>query len=87
MVQVPLLMFDRETDRQGARYGTEGGAWLRWSALKSLESSASTVTWEDHTTGERAEAYVERVTLNRTSPPSKGFTGAGGIAQVLLRLV
>ena len=87
LVQVPVLMFDIETDRNGAKYGGEGTAWSRYSTLKQLEQAASTVVWIDHTTGERAEVYIERVTLNRTAPPSRKFSGAGGIAQVLLRLV
>ena len=87
LVQVPVMMFDFETDRNGGRYGRLGGAWERFSHLKQLEEAAATVTWLDHTTGERAEAYVERVVLVRLTPPSRGFSGAGGICQILLRLV
>lgn len=87
LINVPLLMFDWETDRNGMKYGAEGSAWRRWSHLKQLEEAAATVVWLDHTTGERAEAYIERASLNRTTPPSKGFSGSGGIAQILLRLV
>lgn len=87
LISVPVLMFDWETDRQGLKYGKQGGAWERYSYLKQLEQAAATVTYIDNTTGERAEAYIERVSLNRVTPPSRGFSGAGGVCQVLLRLV
>ena len=87
LVQATLLCMDFETDRTGVRYGAIGGAWSRFSLLKDLERSSGTVTWLDYTTGERAEAYVERVVLTRTMPPSRQHKNGGGLAQVLLRLV
>lgn len=87
LLSVPVLLFDYETDRKGARYGNTGGAYERFVTMKSLENSQSTVTWMDNTTGERAEAFVEQVAWFRTTPPSKGYSGAGGIMTVLLRLV
>lgn len=87
LVQTTLLCMDFETDRTGVRYGSVGGAWARFSLVKDLEESAGTVQWLDYTTGERAEAYVERVVLVRTTPPSRGSKNGGGLLQVLLRLV
>lgn len=87
LVQVPVLLFDYETDRKGARWGAPGGAWSRFSAIKAIEQDRSTVTWMDYTTGERAEAFVEQVSLSRTAPPSKAFSGSGGVMTILLRLV
>lgn len=87
LVSVPVMCFDVEKDRQGAQYGYAGSAWARYSVLKQLERAASTVQWLDHTTGERAEAYIERVSMRRKTPPSRGFDGAGGIVTILLRLV
>jgi len=87
LVQVPVLCMDRETDRQGVPYGTSGGAWLRFQVLKQLEATAATVQWLDYTTGEAAEAYIEQVSMDRTTPPSRNSPNAGGVVTVLLRLV
>ena len=87
LVQAVLMMFDFETDRKGLRHGQFGGAYLRLKALEDLESSAGTVLWRDFTTGEVAEAYIERVSLQRTTPPTRANTNAGGVAQVVLRLI
>lgn len=87
LLQVSVMCFDKETDRQGARYGQEGGAWARYQLVKQLENTASTVMWRDYTTGESAEAYIEQVALNRTTPPKHGITGPGGILTLTLRLV
>lgn len=87
LLSVPVLLFDWETDRKGARYGGDGSAWSRFTALKGLERDQATVEWQDFTTGERSEAYVEQVSLFRTAPPSKAHSGAGGVMTVLLRLL
>jgi hypothetical protein len=87
LIQVPLMCFDWETDRQGQKYGSTGGGWARYELLKALESSSATVSWRDYTTGESAEAYMEQVSFTRTTPPSRQTTGAGGVMQVTLRLV
>jgi hypothetical protein len=87
LVQVPVMCFDRESDRQGNLYGTNGGAWLRFAALKQLELTQATVQWQDYTTGEAAEAYIEQVSWDRVTPPTRNSKNAGGIVTVLLRLV
>lgn len=87
LIQVPLMCFDRETDRQGVMYGQPGSAWQRFSALKQLENAAGTVQWVDYTTGEAAEAFIEQINLTRLTPPTRGQTGSGGVIQVMLRLV
>jgi hypothetical protein len=87
LVEVPLLCFDRETDRQGVRFGSVGGAWLRFQALKVLEASSATVQWRDYTSGESAEAFIEQVAFDRVTPPSRQNPNDGGIVSVTLRLV
>lgn len=87
LLQVTLMLFDFETDRKGLRHGQVGGAFLRLKALEDLESSAGTVLWRDFTTGETAEAYIERVSLQRTTPPTRANGNAGGVGQVVLRLI
>jgi hypothetical protein len=89
LIEVPVMLFDWEIDRTGARYGALGNAHARFRALKSLEQQGQTITWRDFTTGEAAEGYVEGVFLNRMTPPTSGFqgSGAGGVCRVLIRLV
>ena len=89
LIEVPVLMFNFETDRMGGKYGSFGNAYRRFKALKSLEESGSTVQFIDYTTGEQLEVYVEEVAYNRTSPPSKAknTTGSGGVVRILLRTV
>lgn len=88
LIRLPVMMFDFETDRQGASYGAFGKAFERFSALKELEASGATVTFTDFTTGESKEVYVEEVTLQRMTAPSGGARkAAGGICTVLLRTV
>lgn len=87
LVSVPVSVFDWEKDRNGKVAGFEGYAWERLSALEALESDAAVVAYEDLTTGETSDAYVERVTFTRLTPPFRGDSNAGGVAQVLLRLI
>lgn len=87
LVQVPLMCFDYETDSVGGKYGDRGLSWVRYSILKSLEARASLVVWRDYTTGERATAFIEQVTLARTTPPTKQSPNGGGIVTVTMRLV
>lgn len=87
LLQVPVLIFDFITDRKGLRVGKRGFAWDTLQKLQDLEETTAVVQWRDFTTGEAATAYVERVSFQRTSPPTNRAQGVGGIAQVLLRLV
>jgi hypothetical protein len=88
LIQVPLLMFDWEVDKQGARYGSFGNAYAKFTALKQMEDAGATVAFIDYTTGEVKEVYVEEVTYTRLNQPSLGKReGSGGICQVLLRTV
>jgi len=89
LLEIPVLMFDWETDRQGGKYGSYGNAYRRFKALKRLENSGATVSFIDFTTGEKLEAYVEEVAYNRTASPSIGTKrhGSGGVVRILLRSV
>lgn len=87
LIQVPLMLFNFEIDKKGVRHGQDGGAYARLLALETLEDSASTVVYQDFTTGEYAQAYIEKVSFVRTTPPTRSSNNAGGVAQVLLRLV
>lgn len=88
LISVPMMCFDFETDKHGNQYGSVGGSWARYQALKQLENTQATFIWKDFTTGEQAEAYIEKVSMMRVTPPSMGDRGnnIGGIATVLIRL-
>jgi len=89
LLEIPVLMFDWETDRQGGKYGAYGNAYRKFKALKGLEEAGATVVFRDFTTGEQLEVYVEEVSYNRTAAPSIGTKrhGSGGVARILLRTV
>lgn len=90
LIQVPVKLFDEQTDRQGQRFGKAGYAWGVLQQLEELEESSAVVQWRDYTTGEAATAYVEKVSMYRLTPPSKSLLSgknAGGVCVVLLRLV
>ena len=87
LIQVPVMLFDHEVDRQGAAYGTVGNSFVRYAQLKAMEATASTVVWRDYTTGEVAEVYIEQVSYSRVTPPTRSRSGNGGIAMVTMRLV
>ena len=89
LIEIPVLMFDFETDRQGGKYGSEGNAYRKFKALKDLEQTGATVSFTDFTTGEKLEVYVEEVSYNRTASPSIGTKrhGSGGVVRILLRSV
>lgn len=87
LVQVPLMLFDYEVDRQGVKYGKPGSSRSRYQILKLMEGASNTVQWRDFTTGETSEAFIEQVSYSRTSPPTRQSSGSGGIVTVTMRLV
>jgi len=87
LIQVPVMLFDNETDRQGARYGKRNNAYARYRAVKSMEQRGATVIFRDFTTGEATEVYIERVEYIRTTPPTRQKGANGGVMRVLLRAV
>ena len=87
MVAVPVMCWDFELDRQGVRYGRKGGAFQRFQLLKGLEAATALIQFRDFTTGESQQAYIERVTYDRTTPPTRNVSGNGGIITILLRVI
>lgn len=87
LIQVPVLLYDFELDRRGARFGNIGNAYGRYELLKQLERSSSTTLFRDFTTGEVVEVYIEQIRLRRTTPPTRNTSSQGGIATVTMRVV
>jgi hypothetical protein len=68
--------------------GFEGYALARLQALEQLEAQGQTLIIQDFTAGgEPTEAVVEQVTFTRTAPPQAGFSGYGGVIQIVARTV
>jgi hypothetical protein len=88
VLQIPIFLFDKETDRNRQIVGFDGYALARLQALEQLEAQGETVIIQDFTAGgEPTEAVVEQVTFTRTTPPQAGFSGYGGIVTVVARTV
>ncbi len=52
-----------------------------------IEQNGDVITWQDLQTGESRQVVVEQVTFTRQTPPDRGFSGYGGIIDILIRTV
>lgn len=88
VLQIPLFLYDKETDKLGNIVGYEGYARARLQELETLEAQGDTVIIQDFTNGgEPIEAVIEQVTFTRTTPSARNYSGFGGIVQVIARTV
>jgi len=88
VLQIPIFLFDKETDRNRQIVGFDGYALARLQALEQMEAQGETVIIQDFTAGgEPTESIIEQVTFTRTTPPQAGFSGYGGIVTVVARTV
>ena len=88
VLQIPLFMYDRETDKTGNIIGYEGYARERLFALESVESIGATIVIQDFTAGgEPIECVIEQITFTRATPSARNYSGFGGICQVVARTV
>jgi hypothetical protein len=88
VIQIPLFLYDRETDKTGSIIGYEGYARERLFALETIESTGKTIVIQDFTAnGEPIECIIEQITFTRATPSARNYTGFGGILQVIARTV
>lgn len=87
LIRVPLMVFDTVTDKVGQMIGYDGFAWDCIQLLEALEQEYALVPFQDFTTGETVNVYIERVTWRRTTPPKHNDGNAGGVATVLMRVI
>jgi hypothetical protein len=88
VLQIPVFMFDRETDKTGNIIGYEGYARERLFALESVESIGATLVVQDFTAGgEPIECVIEQITFTRATPSARNYSGFGGICQIIARTV
>jgi hypothetical protein len=67
--------------------GYEGRAKDRIAQLENIEQGGDVVTWQDLQTGESRQVVIEQITFTRQTPPDRGFSGYGGIIDILIRTV
>lgn len=87
LFQFPLSVFDEESDRYGNRYGGEGQAFARVSALEQIEESSRPVVVTDNRTGESFVGQIDSVDFVASAAPDKQASGFGGVARVVIRRV
>lgn len=87
MIDLPLMCFDGEKDRNGNNVGYAGGSWERLAALEALEDAGDQFTFQDFTTGETRQAYIEKTQFLRINPPTRGYKNPGGIVTLSIRLL
>ena len=87
VIKFPVFCYDVETDKYNVMVGYEGRAKDRIAQLEDIESNGDVVTWQDLQTGESRQVVIEQITFNRLTPPDRGFSGYGGIVDILIRTV
>lgn len=87
VIQVPLFLYDRETDKNGNIIGYEGYAKERLAALETVESLGETVIIQDFNASETLEVVIEQITFTRATPSNRNYTGFGGVVQLVARTV
>jgi len=87
LIKFPVFNYDTETDKYNVMLGYEGRAIARVAQLEDIEQNGDVITWQDLQTGESRQVVVEQVTFTRQTPPDRGFSGYGGIIEILIRTV
>ena len=87
VIKFPVYCYDVETDKYNVMVGYEGRAKDRIAQLENIEQGGDVVTWQDLQTGESRQVIIEQITFTRQTPPDRGFSGYGGILDILIRTV
>ena len=87
VIKFPVFCYDVETDKYNVMLGYEGRAINRIQTLENIEQNGDVVTWQDLQTGESRQIVIEQITFTRQTPPDRGFSGYGGIIDILIRTV
>jgi len=87
VIKFPVFCYDVETDKYNVMVGYEGRAKDRIAQLENIEQNGDVVTWQDLQTGESRQVVIEQVTFTRQTSPDRGFSGYGGILDILIRTV
>lgn len=88
---LPLLCFDSESDRNGAKHGTVGSALQRLIALETVEEAGDVVQFQDLTNYGQSvrQVVIDDITFTQTDSPKSAAQGAGwgGVIQLTVRSV
>jgi hypothetical protein len=87
VIKFPVFCYDVETDKYNVMVGYSDRAKERIQTLESIEQNGDVVTWQDLQTGESRQVIIEQITFTRQTPPDRGFSGYGGIIDILIRTV
>ena len=87
LIQFSVFCYDIETDRYNVQVGYEGRAQDRLLSLEDIEENGDVLTWQDLTTGESRQVVIESISFTRATPPSKQFSGFGGVLTITIRTV
>lgn len=86
-IQIPLMAFDYQQDRNNAPVGYEGFGFDRVRDLEELERYGGLVTVLDNRTNEKVRCQIEKVDFSGKTPPSRTHVNWGGIVTVTLLVV
>jgi hypothetical protein len=89
LITLPLLCYDNEQARSGQRYGRDGYAADRLTALMLLEAGADTLVFQDFATGIDIgiTVVIEGLKFVQTTPRDSSTGNQGGILYLQLRTV
>ena len=88
VLQIPVFLYDKETDKTGNFVGFEGYAKQRLDMLEEIEAQGQTVIFQDFTSGgSPIEVAIEQVTFTRSTPSARNYTGFGGIVNIIARTI
>lgn len=86
-IQVNLLCFDYETDKNGSRLGIENSSRTRFMLLRDSVNNGDIVTMQDLNTGEKLSVVIDGLDFAQTAPPRPGMSGFGGILTITARTI
>lgn len=79
LIEVPLLCFDHEIDRNGVYTGTDGFAYERIKAIESITASGNIVLFQDLNYNDSNLVIVDDYTFEQQSPELAKSASAGNM--------
>ena len=86
-IRLPLMNYNYDQDRNNLKYGFEGSALYKYTALENIESDGDVIVYQDFTTGEQVRCIIEEQKYTRITAPDRNFSGDGGIIYCTIRTI